>query len=37
MPMVQCIWGASPKEAVKAACELCAMVAEPIIQEWIPR
>lgn len=29
--------GASPREAVKASCELCAMVAEPIIQECIPR
>lgn len=28
--------GASPREAVKAACDLCVMVAEPIIQEWIP-
>ena len=27
--------GASPKEAVKAACELCAMVCEPIICESI--
>lgn len=27
--------GASPKEAVKAACELCAMVSEPIICESI--
>ena len=29
--------GATPKEAVKAACELCAMVCEPIICESIPR
>ena len=29
--------GATPKEAVKAACELCAMVSEPIICESIPR
>ena len=27
--------GASPKEAVKASCELCAMVCEPIIIESI--
>ena len=27
--------GASPKEAVKAACDLCAMVCEPIICESI--
>lgn len=29
--------GASAREAVKAACELCAMVCEPIICESIPR
>ena len=29
--------GASPKEAVKAACELCAFVSEPIITESIKR
>jgi ATP-dependent protease HslVU (ClpYQ) peptidase subunit len=29
--------GASPREAVKAACELCAMVCEPVIQEYITR
>lgn len=29
--------GASPKEAVKAACELCAMVCKPVIVETIPR
>lgn len=29
--------GATPKEAVKAACELCAMVCEPIICESISR
>lgn len=29
--------GASPREAVKAACDLCAMVCEPIICESIPR
>ena len=29
--------GATPKEAVKAACELCAMVCEPIVCESIPR
>lgn len=29
--------GATPNEAVKAACELCAMVCEPIICESIPR
>ena len=29
--------GATPKEAVKAACELCAMVSEPIVCESIPR
>lgn len=27
--------GASPREAVKAACELCAMVCEPIVVESI--
>ena len=25
--------GATPKEAVKASCELCAMVCEPVIEE----
>lgn len=29
--------GATPKEAVKAACELCAMVCEPVVCESIPR
>ena len=29
--------GASPKEAVKAACELCAFVCEPIVCESISR
>lgn len=29
--------GATPKEAVKASCELCAMVCEPIVQESILR
>ena len=29
--------GATPLEAVKAACELCAMVSEPIVCESIPR
>ena len=29
--------GANPKEAVKAACELCAMVCEPIICESISK
>lgn len=29
--------GATPKEAVKAACELCAMVCEPIVCESIQR
>ena len=29
--------GASPREAVKAACDLCAFVAEPIICYSIPR
>ena len=29
--------GASPREAVKVACDLCVMVSEPIIQEWIPK
>lgn len=29
--------GASAAEAVKAACELCAMVCEPIVCESIPR
>jgi len=29
--------GASAREAVKAACELCAMVCEPIVCESIPR
>lgn len=29
--------GASPKEAVKAACELCAMVCEPIVCESISK
>lgn len=29
--------GATSREAVKAACELCAMVCEPIIVESIPR
>lgn len=29
--------GATPKEAVKAACELRAMVCEPIVCESIPR
>lgn len=29
--------GATPKEAVKAACELCAFVCEPIVCESIPR
>ena len=29
--------GASATEAVKAACDLCAMVAEPIVLKTIPR
>lgn len=29
--------GASPKEAVKAACELCAMVCKPIVVESISK
>lgn len=29
--------GATPREAVKASCELCAHVCEPIICESIPR
>ena len=29
--------GATPEEAVKAACDLCVYVAEPIIKESIPR
>lgn len=29
--------GATPKEAVKAACELCAMVCEPIVCESISK
>lgn len=29
--------GASPKEAVKASCELCAFVSEPIVSERIDR
>ena len=29
--------GATPREAVKTACELCAMVCEPIVSESIER
>lgn len=28
--------GATPSEAVKAACDLCVYVSEPIISETIP-